>query len=429
MKTHLLSGLFWVMLTIGLATGLHAQITANASLTPAVLTDGSSMTLTRNGSTTATFAYTENVIQRPDNSTVDLGHLAMGSMSYTPNGGPGVYWYLFKVRDVNGAYASQSIPFVVGSITPHTALSLTMSVGESWTKNFDVHSQDRLITRAQLFRDSSYDGEPDVDGGTDTLDWPVFFQPWTAGTHTLRLLVTSTSYGPDGAATPPTPGAPSEVNWYRDFAFTVNKTTPVGTWYPSETSGYFASGSTVFVARSGYYFLTSGDVSQMSCAIFTHPSYSDVTESYQPGYVAGTGSPVTYRLAGTSTALAVAVPLPAGTTSIEAVYPGNANYNSATATTTVTVGALGMPAVSPIFGSSFMLTWTAVPGATAYDIYRNGVSIATAVSGTSYVDTTVPTTVTVTYVVRAYSGAYGSFPGTAVIANPGGVLEVFSPAL
>jgi len=428
-------------LAFGLASGLRAQITANASVSQAVQTDGQSITLTRDGSASAGIAWTENVIQKPNSTTVNLGNMGLGSMSYTPNGGPGVYWYNFRIRDNNGVYADQSIPFVVGSIAGSNA---TTTVGQGVGYSGIIESQDRIINGATAYANgvsyatadmNSYDPDP------YSIDFAPGFLSWSVGTYTLRISVESRPYGREDASTPETPGV-SESTWYRDFTITVNKSTPVGLWYPAGGPLYgvqpttFSAGAPVSANRQGYYTMTSGDVSAFYRSVFVHPAY--VSEPWWSWYtgapfiVAGPTSPVTYRLTGTSTALAAGLQVPTGTVAVEAVFPGNSNYNSATSASSFVVQGPTAPAtLLPVFGSSLTLSWAAVSGATAYDIYRNGVFLATVSSGTTYVDTTNPvagSTATHTYEVRAVdSSNRGSVATTVTLSNPGGLLEVFAP--
>jgi len=68
--------------------------------------------LIQDGQSSGGVAWTENVIWRPDGSPEVLGNAPLGSISYTASGGPGVYWYQFRIVDNNVNYRDQWISFV-----------------------------------------------------------------------------------------------------------------------------------------------------------------------------------------------------------------------------------------------------------------------------------------------------------------------------
>ncbi|MFZ5493763.1 MAG: fibronectin type III domain-containing protein [Verrucomicrobiota bacterium] len=112
-----------------------ANIVANGSVSPSGGTIGTSVTLTRAGSANFGLAWTENVIWKPDGSAQVLGNAQLGSQSYTPNAGPGTYWYQFRVVDTYSNYKDQWISFVMTGSSP-TGLQTTSvqsySVSLSW---------------------------------------------------------------------------------------------------------------------------------------------------------------------------------------------------------------------------------------------------------------------------------------------------------
>jgi hypothetical protein len=62
----------------------------------------------------------------------------------------------------------------------------------------------------------------------------------------------------------------------------------------------------------------------------------------------------------------------------------------------------GAPTATPLV-QQVSISWSAVTGATSYDLYRAGVLIATP-SGTSYVDPVTDTNVSASYTVAARNG-------------------------
>jgi len=74
--------------------------------------NGGVFQLIQDGQASSGVAWTESVVWRPDGSPEALGNGPLGSISYTPSGGPGVYWYQFRIVDNNVNYKDQWIPFV-----------------------------------------------------------------------------------------------------------------------------------------------------------------------------------------------------------------------------------------------------------------------------------------------------------------------------
>ena len=86
--------------------------TPQASVTPEIV-DGQSVTLTRAGQTPGGFGWTESVIWQPNGQPVVIPDQGLGNYSYTPTGGPGVYWYQFRLVNAYQGYTDQWIPFSV----------------------------------------------------------------------------------------------------------------------------------------------------------------------------------------------------------------------------------------------------------------------------------------------------------------------------
>lgn len=412
-----LSQLRVFLLFATLGARLAATITTNASVSPAVLINGGSITLTRDGSASAGISWTENVIQKPDSSTTNLGNAGLGSSSYTPNGGPGVYWYHFRIVDANNAYADQSIPFVVGSI--ERTDSATFQVGNTHTLRFSIESIDRVLRSTDGTSNGSSGWGDFTSDGESSGHHEGEYLATTAGSKSVTITADSAPWGPEDCTTPATPGAPSVVYWSRTFNFTVSKATPAVAWNGPAVSQN--------ATRAGSYALTSTDVGKF-VATFSNPHTSNSA-------VAGPSGTVTYRLGGTTTTFATSLSLERGTYYVDASYPGDANYNAASSTSphSLVINAPVAPtALEIVLGSTVQLKWPSQSGLTAFDIYRNGTLLAS-VSGssTSYTDTTAPIageTATVQYQLRAVdSSDRGSPAASASLANPGGTFEVFTP--
>lgn len=112
-----------------------ANIVTNGSVSPSGGTIGTSVTLTRAGSLNFGLAWTENVIWKPDGSAQALGNMQLGSQSYTPNAGPGTYYYQIRFVDNYINFKDQWISFVMTGPAP-TGLQATSvqsySVSLAW---------------------------------------------------------------------------------------------------------------------------------------------------------------------------------------------------------------------------------------------------------------------------------------------------------
>lgn len=112
-----------------------ASINPSATVTPASVSLGSSVTLTRAGSANFGIAWTENVIWKPDGSAQVLGNMQLGSQGYTP-AGAGSYSYQFRIVDGYSNYADQWINFTVTGLPAPTGFQATStqsySVALAW---------------------------------------------------------------------------------------------------------------------------------------------------------------------------------------------------------------------------------------------------------------------------------------------------------
>lgn len=101
-----------------------AAITPASSVSPTSLVNGGSVTLTRAGSANFGVGWTENVIWKPNGSAQVLGNLQLGSQSYTPNAGPGTYYYQVRIVDTSAYnYVDQWIAFTVTVLPAPTGLT------------------------------------------------------------------------------------------------------------------------------------------------------------------------------------------------------------------------------------------------------------------------------------------------------------------
>ena len=104
---------------------------------------------------------------------------------------------------------------------------------------------------------------------------------------------------------------------------------------------------------------------------------------------------------------------------LKAVNAGGASAASTAALATPQAVVITAPTgvVATAGDAQVALTWTAVAGATSYQVLRNGVLIANPVSN-SYVDTGVTNGTTYTYTLKTVVGTSTSAVSTAVTATP-----------
>lgn len=180
-----------------------AAITTNASVSPSSIPLGSSVTLTRAGTTNFGLGWTENVIWRPDGSAQVLGNQQLGSQAYTPNAGPGTYTYQFRLVDIYSNYKDQWIAFTV-TLPPPTGFQATSvqsySVALGWSavsgaSGYNVY-RNGVKLNASLLSGTTY---------TDTT-----VAPGTAYSYTVRQVTGGIESG-DSTAVNVTTAASFEV--------------------------------------------------------------------------------------------------------------------------------------------------------------------------------------------------------------------------
>lgn len=389
-----------------------ASITCNASVSPNIVcgNDGQTFTLTRNGSANFGIAWTQGTIWLPSGAAEPIGNLPLGSMTYTPDGGVGVYWYQFRLVDNYNNYQDQWISFTVGSISP---LTITTSGGQVYdgTTTDPVINFGQSVTVNATDNDSSgqlayaeFAGDYGIAG-----NWAAYgsLNSFSARTSYSFSMVYQPAAVNDGAPWIAAFGY-SNSWWGRGFNLYVNKATPAGSFSAITRS-----------PTAGAYTILSGDLN----AAFSNPYSNAVT---------GPSGAVTYKIAGTNTAITAGSVIPSGSTSIEADYAGDSNYNATSVTVTFTILGPTPPTnlQDPTDGTnSISLTWTASTssaGISNYQIYRNGTLIGTSTT-TSYTDATVAPNTAYTYAVTATDNSgYVSVPTTLNVTSAQD-FEVFTP--
>jgi|GEM_PF-3679296 len=142
------------------ATTMWGQVSPSAWIvsTGGAIFDGGgvaapdTITIVLDGTADAGIARTENTLWLPDGSYQVLGDLGLGSHSYTPTAGPGLYWLQYRLVDNNEGYQDQWVPFTVqsGYLTPSAWVSPSgsnfiliqdgsASNGIGWTENVIWH--------------------------------------------------------------------------------------------------------------------------------------------------------------------------------------------------------------------------------------------------------------------------------------------------
>jgi len=94
-----------------------ATITPAASVSPTTVILSQSVTLTQAGTANFGVAWTENTIWDPNGSAEVIGDKPLGSVTYTPDAGPGTYSYQFRLVDIYDNFEDQWITFEVDSAT------------------------------------------------------------------------------------------------------------------------------------------------------------------------------------------------------------------------------------------------------------------------------------------------------------------------
>lgn len=182
-----------------------AAITTNGSASPATVTVGDSVALTRDGTANFGINWTENVIWLPGGGTTNLGNLALGSQSYTPSAGVGTYSYQFRVVDNYYNFKDQWITFTVAVPAPTGFASTSVqsySVSLSWSATsgaagYNIYRNGVKMNTGGLITGTSY---------TDTTALPG-----TAYSYTVRSVTSGGAESVDSSVVGVTTASSFEV--------------------------------------------------------------------------------------------------------------------------------------------------------------------------------------------------------------------------
>lgn len=379
-----------------------ASLVNNGTISPNFIVNGNSVTLTRDGSANFGVAYTQGTIWRPSSGADVLGNLPLGASTYTPTDGPGIYWWQYRLIDNYNNYQDQWIRLVVTDMNPFTLSKTSLNFGDSVAMNATAYDPSGQMTIAGFIGDAGIPGNwawynnnsPDYFSATTSHSFSYTYRPTAVGSGNHSIY----AYGY------------SNVWWCKYQNLVVNKATPNASFSPRT---YAPNGG-------GVYTIAAGDLN----ASFSNP--------YSGAVAAPTGG-ATYTVVGPGTLVQPGTQFGGGTYTIQASYPGDANYNARTITTTFTVSGPTVPAnvQSSTTGSTFVtLAWTASSspaGINHYSVYRNGTLLGTTTS-LSYTDNTVSPSASYSYTVQAVDNNNNvSVASTAVAVTSANPLEVFTP--
>lgn len=292
-----------------------AQITPINSVNPRLLRVGETATLTRDGFTNFPFGFTQGTIWPPAGAPIEAERLySLGTTYYTPDRGPGVYDWQYRLADTHGNHEDRWLKFYVGDVSP---LNLTVNGGGTFDLKATVPAinfgQSVTITGSvnyppgtmRAFHIAGYQGDNQWANysyipmsATATYAFNVPYQPSKRGSGTHSAWVYA--WG----------DAPFDYWWMgAPFSLTVNKSTPVvSNW----TNRSFPQG----------FIVHPNDLS------------ANLSNPYSGTVVSPTGS-VNYTLNGGPISAGTAVA--PGSYTVRAAYPGDANYNAVNADVTWTV--------------------------------------------------------------------------------------------
>lgn len=356
-----------------------ASITTNASVSPSTSSLGSAITLTRDGSANFGVAWTENTIWKPDGSAQALGNMALGSANYTPAAGPGTYYYQFRVVDGYANFKDQWVSFTVNDASaPSTPVGLTASNITSYSFNLSwTASTDNVgVTGYEVFRNGTSLGT-------------------TASTSfSVTGLALGTNYSMtvrarDAAGNWSAQSAPLSVTTSGD---TAPPSVPASLTY----SGLSSTGFTLsWAASTDNVGVTAYEVLRNGVSLGTTASLSMTVTGLSPS----TGYSMTVR------ARDAAGNWSAQSSPLNVTTPADTSAPSAPA---------GLSASGVAF-FSFTLSWGASSdnvGVSAYEIFRDGVSLGTTGSLSANITGLSPNT-TYAMTVRARDAAGNWSPQSA----------------
>lgn len=396
-----------------------AVISGAGAVSPPVNQDGQTVSLTRAGSANFGVAWFETVIWRPNGTFAVLPNSGAGTITYAPDGGPGAYIMQLRIVDNYYNFIDQYVAFYLGNIAPLTVTntntgqtfdalttSPTMVFGQTITASATVSDPSGTMIYSMYAGDMGVAGNWVGYGGNNVFsargsyNLTTTYQPTGVGTGAHWMAAFGYSSAGTGGW------------WGRGYNVLVGKAAPAGTY----------AALTRTPAASGYYTVAAGDLA----ASFANP--------YSAAVSAPTGASA-YTLGGGAVSVG-ATQVPTGTRTIQAAYPGDANYLPATVSATLTVLGPTMPGALGGAPSSIAvsLSWTAsAPTAgqaiAQYHIYRNGVLLGTAAANaTGYTDSTATPSTTYAYTVRAVDAGGNLSTPSNVNATTLASFELFTPA-
>lgn len=135
-----------------------ANIVPSASVSPTAIYDGQSVYIVRDGTANFGVNHTEGTIWYPTGGGLALPVQPFGSMTYTPDHGPGTYSYQYRLVDNYNNYKDQWITFTV--LTPivttpgnfQAAIIGSTFTKLTWTASTGTYGVDHY----DIYRDGSY---------------------------------------------------------------------------------------------------------------------------------------------------------------------------------------------------------------------------------------------------------------------------------
>jgi len=313
-----------------------ANIVTNGSVSPTNSVPGTALTLTRAGSLNFGLAWTENVIWKPDGSAQSLGNMQLGSMSYTPTGGLGTYYYQIRFVDNYINFKDQLISFTVSLAAP-TSLQATNRQANAITLGWTAASG---ATGYNVYR-----------GGAKITSSPV-----TVTSYTDSGLTSATAYSYFVRSV--TAGVESANS------NTLNVST-LDVTAPTVPAGLNATN----VSTTGFTLNWSASSDNVGVT-----AYEVFRNNTSLGTTASTSMNVTGLSQGQTYAMTVRARDAAGNWSAQ-----SSALNVQTSDTSAPTVPTGLGA-SNVTLASFTLTWSASTdnvGVTAYEVFRDGASQGT----------------------------------------------------
>lgn len=326
-----------------------ASIANNPSVSPATITNGGSLTLQPNGSANFGVAWIERTIFPPSGGGISLGNQyganANAASSYTPIAGLGTYTFLTRVVDNYYNYTDASTTFTVLAPLPAITSPASLNIYFGQSASYQVTATNTPTSFAFAWVTVAPGPASFSSGGLFTSS------PIAAGSYSFT--VSASNAGGTGSFA---------------VAYTVAKTTP---------------------------FLSFNSQSFSSTVALSAAQLNATASNPYSGSVAAPTGTITYTVvavsganASSTGAVGVGTVLLPGTYTVQASYPGDANYNAAIASVTFTVpniaphlASLSATPNTILFGQSSTISATATdPDG---NLYAHGLLLLTA-DGTTW---------------------------------------------